>query len=81
LAYGAVGLRQSTNNDSQNRVHRCGFYMDNPQVRVSYASQEPWYFDGSVYENIVFGQTYNNDRYNEVCLVVNDWLGLYTRNI
>ena len=42
---------------------------------VSYAPQDPWMFSGSVRQNIIFGQPFNEDRYMrvlEVCALEYD---------
>ena len=33
---------------------------------ISYASQEPWLFSGTVRQNIIFGQPFEKDRYKQV---------------
>lgn len=36
---------------------------------ISYASQEPWVFEGTIKENIIFTETYDSERYGEVLTV------------
>ncbi|XP_022257889.1 multidrug resistance-associated protein 4-like isoform X2 [Limulus polyphemus] len=45
------------------------------QGKVAYASQEPWVFAGTVRDNVVFGNTFNNEKYQrilEVCALDKD---------
>lgn len=47
-----------------------GMVMRNDVSRnISYASQEPWLFDGTVQKNIIFTEDLNEKRYREVCRV------------
>ncbi|KAB7505951.1 ABC transporter NFT1 [Armadillidium nasatum] len=41
----------------------------NIRGKISYASQEPWLFNGTVKDNILFGQPYHAKRYSEIVKV------------
>lgn len=57
-------------------LHELPLYEGKISVRgtISYASQEPWLFSGSVKENILFDSPMDNDRYNQVNAVFLNYL-------
>ncbi|XP_030029723.1 probable multidrug resistance-associated protein lethal(2)03659 isoform X2 [Manduca sexta] len=66
---GAVGSGKSTILHMILRELPCSLGNVEINGEVSYASQDPWLFVGSVRQNIIFGQPFNKSRYMEVCKV------------
>ncbi|XP_046974675.1 probable multidrug resistance-associated protein lethal(2)03659 [Vanessa cardui] len=66
---GAVGSGKSTLLHMILRELPCSTGSMNVTGSVSYASQDPWLFVGSVRQNILFGQPFMRTRYMEVCRV------------
>ncbi|KAG7207748.1 hypothetical protein KM043_009360 [Ampulex compressa] len=74
LGAGTIRLLQNSHVDT--RHDKRGYVTDNPNLRISYASQEPWLFGGTVRENILFGQPFERSRYVAVtraCALTRDF--------
>lgn len=63
---GKVILTQGLSQISVKSKLNNGYATDNPNLRISYASQEAWLFAGTVKDNILFGQPYDRTRYAQV---------------
>ncbi|XP_014467785.1 PREDICTED: multidrug resistance-associated protein 4-like [Dinoponera quadriceps] len=70
---GNVIFTQDFSQESEKMNIRCkmniGYTMDNPNLCISYASQEAWLFGGTVRDNILFGQPYDKTKYAQVTSV------------
>lgn len=73
---GSVILTQDSKNSFRDNGSS-GYFM-NPNLRISYASQEPWLFGGTVRENILFGQPYDKTRYTQVIAIIQSTITIIT---
>ncbi|XP_031835583.1 ATP-binding cassette sub-family C member 4-like isoform X1 [Nomia melanderi] len=74
LGAGSVKMLSNPMEDVHDDAH--GYFTDKRNLTISYASQDPWLFSGTVRENILFGVPYDNARYAAVtkaCALIRDF--------
>ncbi|XP_012278420.1 probable multidrug resistance-associated protein lethal(2)03659 isoform X2 [Orussus abietinus] len=76
LGAGSVQLLQKELLRPEDPSNSRRFYMDNPDLKISYCCQDPWLYVATVRDNILFGQPFNKTRYQEVaraCALLKDF--------